>query len=416
MADFTGERVIPGQVDQDLWNEHLARYLFAARLSGRKRVLDLACGTGYGSAELAQSAESVVALDSSHEAVQYASANYQRQNLRFLQASCTEVPLADFSIDLVVAFEVIEHLPDWPVLIQEARRLLAPGGQFIVSTPNKSYYAESRRQSGANPFHEYEFEFEEFQEALKSIFPHVSMFLQNHSYGVTFQPLTGSSSAEVRLQASAPDCNHSHFFLAVCAMGPQTGAPTYVYLPTTANVLREREQHIAMLEEELAQKNAWLEKSQNDHRILVEDHRKLVQEVEQRNRWAEQLNVQLSESGARVRQLQEELVAEQKAALDNAALYELKIAELDRESAARAQWAIDTETRLTAELKANAEELAQCVALLDKAEKTVEERTLWAQSLESQRVDLETKLSMVQGSRWYRMGRRFGLGPQMDNS
>ena len=416
MAEFTGERVIPGQVDQDLWNEHLARYLFASRLSRGKRVLDLACGTGYGSVELAQLADSVLALDLSQEAVQFASAHYSRPNLRFLQASCAEVPLPDASVDLVVAFEVIEHLADWPRLIQEARRLLAPGGQFIVSTPNKSYYAESRRLSGANPFHRHEFEFEEFQAALTAIFPHVSLFLQNHSYGVTFQPVTGSSAAQVRLQSSTPDHNHSHFFLAVCAMVPQTGAPTFVYLPTTANVLREREHHIARLDEEVARKTAWLEQSQGDHQTLVEEHRKLIQELEQRNRWAEQLNSQLSESGARVQQLQEELAAEQKSALEIAAAYESKIAELDRESAARAQWAIDTETRLTAELKSKADELVQCVALLDQAEKTVEERTLWARKLEAQRADLEIKLSMVQGSRWYKMGRRIGLGPQVDNS
>ena len=63
MSEFTGERVIPGQVDVDLLNEHLARYSFAARLARGKRVLDAGCGAGYGSAELARSAESVVGVD-----------------------------------------------------------------------------------------------------------------------------------------------------------------------------------------------------------------------------------------------------------------------------------------------------------------------------------------------------------------
>ena len=57
MAEFTGERLIPGEVDIDLLNEHMARYNFAARLTRGKRVLDAGCGAGYGSAELAQSAE-----------------------------------------------------------------------------------------------------------------------------------------------------------------------------------------------------------------------------------------------------------------------------------------------------------------------------------------------------------------------
>jgi SAM-dependent methyltransferase len=59
LAEFTGERVIPGQVDVDLLNEHMARYTFAARLARGKRVLDAGCGAGYGSAELASQADSV---------------------------------------------------------------------------------------------------------------------------------------------------------------------------------------------------------------------------------------------------------------------------------------------------------------------------------------------------------------------
>ena len=62
LAEFTGERVIPGQVDADLLNEHLARYAFAARLSRRKQVLDAGCGAGYGSAELARTAAGSVAV------------------------------------------------------------------------------------------------------------------------------------------------------------------------------------------------------------------------------------------------------------------------------------------------------------------------------------------------------------------
>ena len=61
MTEFTGERLIPGQVDVDLFNEHMARYTFAVRFAGGKRVLDAGCGAGYGSAELAAVAEAVCA-------------------------------------------------------------------------------------------------------------------------------------------------------------------------------------------------------------------------------------------------------------------------------------------------------------------------------------------------------------------
>src|SRR6185295_3680369 len=83
LAEFTGERVIPGQVDVDLLNEHMARYVFAARLARGKRVLDAGCGAGYGSAELSHAADKVVGIDCSAEAVAYAGENYRAGNLRF---------------------------------------------------------------------------------------------------------------------------------------------------------------------------------------------------------------------------------------------------------------------------------------------------------------------------------------------
>ena len=94
MAEFTGERVIPGEVDVDLLNEHLARYTFAARLARGKRVLDAGCGAGYGSAELARGAQSVVGVDCAAEAVDFARAHYALPNLDFEQASCAALPLS----------------------------------------------------------------------------------------------------------------------------------------------------------------------------------------------------------------------------------------------------------------------------------------------------------------------------------
>ena len=137
MAEFTGERVVPGEVDADLWNEHFARYAFAARLSRKKRVLDTGCGTGYGTAELARAAALAVGVDISAGAIEYARQHYAHANVRFLRASCEALPLASSSFDLVVSFEVIEHLKEWQAFLLEIRRLLAPGGQCVISTPNQ---------------------------------------------------------------------------------------------------------------------------------------------------------------------------------------------------------------------------------------------------------------------------------------
>lgn len=413
VTEFTGERVVPGQVDPDLWNEHLARYAFAARLGRKKRILDAGCGSGYGSAELARVAERVVGIDVSGEAISYAAANYRHPNLRYLRSSCAALPFPDRSFDLVIAFEVIEHVPDWQTLIEEARRVLAPGGQFIVSTPNADYYAESRRQSGPNPWHVHEFEFQEFRQALAAVFGHVSLFVENHAQGIVFRPVESAGPTEVRVEGSGPVPEESHFFLAVCAATPQTGAPTFIYLPAATNVLRERELHIERLDSEMAAKNQWLDTLRAEKQELVQTLRSQTAELEARNHWADSLNRQLEESGERVVQLQGELADEQRAAREIVAEYESKVADLEKGNREKVEWALETERRLGAELDQARQELAKCVALLDTAERTVEERTNWALSLDRRVQELEAQLGQVQASRWIRLGRVMGLGPEL---
>ncbi len=376
MAEFTGERVIPGEVDTDLWNEHVARYAFAARLARTRRVLDAGCGAGYGSAYLARTAAGVVGLDRSTDALEFAISHYQSENLKYVQGSCDSLPIRSGSVDLVVSFEVIEHLKDWAIFLSEARRVLAPGGQAIISTPNVEYYVESRGKTGPNPYHEHEFTFEEFQTELHKVFPHVSMFVQNHSEGFVFQSVSGSSVTEARVESGAGGPEGAHFFLAVCALSPQTGAPTFVYLPSTANLLREREKHIELLEGELALKNKW-----------IDGHEA---EMAERARWAESLNAQLDEARGRIAALQDELKV-------LSAGYEKKIAELDGECRKRAGWGAEIQRQLTVAVDA-----------LHQTEKTIEERTNWALSLNKQVEDMEAQ---IRASRWIKIGKVLGVAP-----
>ncbi|MCZ2149322.1 MAG: methyltransferase domain-containing protein [Bryobacterales bacterium] len=409
MAEFTGERVVPGQVEPDLWNEHFARYSFASRLARQKRVLDIACGAGYGSAELAAVARTVTGIDISSEAITYAKEHYHLPNLTFECSPADAIPHIDQSYDLVVAFEVIEHLESARALLSEARRLLAPGGQFIVSTPNKLYYTETRRLSGPNPFHVHEFEFEEFRVLLAEFFPYVSLFLQNHISSIVFQPAEMTGSAEVRMAESHAMPGEAHFFLAVCALKPQTGSPTFVYLPSTSNVLRERERHIQLLEHELAAKTHWLEKSLSDHQQLVREHEAQTEELKQRSRWAGELDSRLKAAFERVVQLQDELAVEHEA-------YEAKVAELHQDILSKTKWALDTEERLTAELTGKLKELAECVEILHRTEAQLEERTSWALALQAHLEQMEAKVSAVSASRWHRLGRTLGLGPELTKS
>jgi SAM-dependent methyltransferase len=369
MLEFTGERVVPGQVDVDLWNEHLARYLFAARLARRRRVLDIGCGTGYGSSELAHTAASVTGLDLSPEAVALARSSYAAHNLEYLVASATCIPFADASFDLITCFEVIEHIHDWQLLLDEARRLLAPGAQFIVSTPNKSYYAESRAQIGPNPFHVHEFEYNEFKAVLESAFPSVTLYFQNHVGALSFQPAAApasqvAQSAELHLEASQPDPNSAHFYLAVCAASPQTGAPAFLHVPATSNLLRERESHIHKLEQELALKDTWLEDLKRDHSALLDAHQAQLGELESAQAWAKASH--------------EEFEAARKELLEACEHYEKRLADMERTYAGHLA-AIQ----------------AACASALAEAE------------------HLRNVVSLVRESRWVKLGRRINIGPDL---
>lgn len=400
--EFTGERIVPGLVEPDLFHEHMARYAFARRLARHKRVLDAACGAGYGSAALAEAASFVAALDISPEAVEAASRTYRRPNLSFLVARAEQMPFRDGSFDLVVAFEVIEHLEDWQALLAEARRLLAPGGQFIVSTPNRLYYAEARAQSGPNPFHVHEFDYAEFCDALAEFFPSTALYLQNHSGAITFSPVRASAAAaaEAAQGYEPPDPASSHFFLAVCAAEPQTGAPLYVYLPSSGNLLREREEHIRKLEAELRQKDAWLEEAKASLAALQSEHEVTLEEMRRQTEWALRLDAELAEARSTIERQQEEHAAEQRATRE---AYEAQVRQLQA-----------TLESLAAEHRAKLEELAQCVKLLDEAEARVVERTQWAQQLDARVQQLEQAMALVRASRWVRLGRRLGLGPSLE--
>ncbi len=402
MPEFTGERVVPGEVNPDLWNEHRSRYLFAARLSRGKRVLDIGCGTGYGTSELARYARSVVGLDSAHDAVEFASIHYRASNVAWVRASAGHIPLPDARFDLVVAFEIIEHLQDPVQLVTEAARLLAKGGQFIVSTPNRSFYAESRRESGPNPFHEREFEFEEFREMLRQHFSNVSVFVQNHGPSITFEPVERPSGAEVRVESEGAAPGEANFFVAVCAATPQVGSPTFVHVPSSANLLRERSEHIRLLEDELRTKDRWLEQTREEHRKLVGEFRALQGNLEETNRWAERLNGELDAARAEIDRLNKEIA-------DRAVSFEAKITELEKENDERTQWAVKSRE----ELDRKVEELAKCVEALHQTEKALQDRTVWAQDLDKRSKDLEARLRLVEASRWVRIGKTLGMGPKL---
>ena len=109
--EFTGQRYIPLLKGQ-IYYEHLHRYIIAETACAGKRVLDLACGEGYGAAILARRAATVVGIDIDSESIIHARRRYYLTNLRFVIGSATDVPLPDASIDVITSFETIEHLAE----------------------------------------------------------------------------------------------------------------------------------------------------------------------------------------------------------------------------------------------------------------------------------------------------------------
>lgn len=383
-SQFTGERVIPGQVNADLWAEHFARYAFARRFAPGQRVLDAGCGAGYGAAELSLDAKSVVGIDLSRTVVAHARTVYPLPNLHFAAASCTCLPFPDASFDLITVFEVIEHLKDYRSLIAECARVLAPGGAFLVSTPNRDYYAETREQVGPNPYHEHEFEAREFQEELRTAFPRVTLLLQNRLEAIAFHPAKSLWAADARIDSGGGQESDAHFFLAICAKDRPSEERAFVYVPKAANILKERERHVQSLLRQVAEAR--------------ENHRRVLGELEAHNLWARELDRELDQTRETVAQ------------------YQSQVTELEAENLRKTEWARATEQRLTADIAAHREKLQECVRLLDERQETIDERTRWAQTEAARREQLERQLAMVRDSRWVKLGRQLRVGPEIEQS
>jgi len=132
---YTGERVVPeAPAAKSNMGEHLKVYAMMYRHVVNKKVLDIACGCGYGTFEISKIANSVVGADVSEEAVEYASSHYTAPNLTFTVAHASEMSLGQF--DVVTSVETFEHVVDVSGFIDRAFSSLVPGGVFCFSTPN----------------------------------------------------------------------------------------------------------------------------------------------------------------------------------------------------------------------------------------------------------------------------------------
>lgn len=175
--DWYHERIVPDKIfflHKRILREHLERYNFVKKYIRRKNILDVACGCGYGSFEMAKSnPKSIIAGDLSQEAINYANVRYKNKLVRFLKFDATKIPIKSGSIDVVVSFETLEHIKKQNGFLNEIKRVLKKDGALIISTPNKEIGI-----GDTNSYHFKEFNFRDFEKLLKKSFRDVEFYAQ----------------------------------------------------------------------------------------------------------------------------------------------------------------------------------------------------------------------------------------------
>ena len=222
---FTGERFTP-ECTREIWYEHWHRYVFAREVSVGKRVLDAACGEGYGSALLADVATDVVGVDIDPGSIEHARTRYASiPRLRYECADATALPFADQAFDLVVSFETLEHLTAQEQLLAGFARVLADDGLLLISSPDKRTYSELA--GFHNEFHVRELYREELLDLLKPHFPHVRLYAQKLVFQSALWALDSSggraqvATATEQGRSTTPGFDYEPmYYLAVCSRHP----------------------------------------------------------------------------------------------------------------------------------------------------------------------------------------------------
>ena len=190
---------------------HARRYGFAAKRCRGKRVLDAGCGSGYGTRILSREAAECLGVDSDPEAVRLAESLFGAPGLGFVVADVTHLePLSDHAFEVVVALEVLEHLPreSVPAFMSAVRRVLSPDGTLVVSVANRNHQAKEE-----NPFHLSEMTFDEFEQLLRTRFePWKIEFFGQEAWGGTWhlhrecriEPIRSATAHHVYLGVAQP--------------------------------------------------------------------------------------------------------------------------------------------------------------------------------------------------------------------
>lgn len=168
------ERIDPDREPPGILSIHLKRYEFSKPYAFGKKVLDAACGVGYGTAYLAQVARHVTGIDINSETIAHAKEHYQTECVTFHVMDVTKTDFSDGAFDTICSFETIEHLQNIEGYLREVARLLSPKGTYLVSTPQ----AQKTNHRPHNPYHTIEFSRSDFEILLHQYFSEVEIYGQ----------------------------------------------------------------------------------------------------------------------------------------------------------------------------------------------------------------------------------------------
>jgi glycosyltransferase involved in cell wall biosynthesis/2-polyprenyl-3-methyl-5-hydroxy-6-metoxy-1,4-benzoquinol methylase len=253
-AQFTQERYVPGTWSEIAAYEHLPRYQLACDMAQGARVLDFGCGSGYGSATLARVAAKVTGLDVSEDALTYARTIHRAANLEFIHDATFGASLPARCFDLITCFEVIEHLEvqSQDEMLIALRRLLAPNGRLVISTPNP----RTTSLYGHNPYHLCELSRDEFIEKLKQHFCDLTILDQWVAASIVFQPEAAPKWAQLHDLTGDYIGSQTEpaIFVAVCGMEPVGELTATAYLDRTRDFVRTRIQSIEWRNQQLVER------------------------------------------------------------------------------------------------------------------------------------------------------------------
>ena len=158
-------RIIPEETSRKFYAQHLKPYEFLKNETTGKKILEVGCGDGYGSAYLAEAANKVIGIDYEQEVIAQAKNKYCLPNLSFTYMDATNLEFKDATFDIICSFQVIEHIPEDKLLnyLFEIKRVLKRGGKFYVSTLNLNHTMKSPLSYKKNAAHCKEFTFEELK-------------------------------------------------------------------------------------------------------------------------------------------------------------------------------------------------------------------------------------------------------------